>query len=125
MIHVDTSALVDSLTGPRRSLPALRRFVERGERLEVSAIVLYEWLRGPRQPQELEDQELLFPRSTAVAFGPVEAARAAEWYAALKRARGRELDLAIAACAAVHGASLWTLNRGDFADLPGLILAEP
>jgi hypothetical protein len=25
----------------------------------------------------------------------------------------------------VHGASLWTLNRDDFADVPGLDLYEP
>src|SRR5947208_3512547 len=29
-----------------------------------------------------------------------------------------------AACAIAHGASLWTLNREDFADIPDLVLAE-
>ena len=124
MIHLDTSALVDALTGPRRSAPALRRFIESGERIQVSAIVLYEWLRGPRRPDELEDQELLFPRDAAVAFGAPEAAQAARLYTHLRRARGREIDLAIAACAIVHNASLWTLNRDDFADVPGLVLAD-
>ena len=124
MIHLDTSALVDALTGARRSAPDLRRFIERGERIQVSAIVLYEWLRGPRQPGELKDQELLFPRNAAVAFGATEAARAAQLYTHLPRARGREIDLAIAACAMVRNASLWTLNRDDFADVPGLVLAE-
>ena len=62
VIHLDTSALVDALTGARRSAPDLRAFIERGERIQLSAIVLYEWLRGPRQPGELNDQELLFPR---------------------------------------------------------------
>jgi predicted nucleic acid-binding protein len=125
VIHLDTSALVDALTGSRRALPAFRRLIERGERVHVSAIVLYEWLRGPRQPQELEDQELMFPGKSAVAFGPAEAERAARFYAAVKRPRGRELDLAIAACAVVHGASLWTLNHGDFDDIPGLTLVHP
>jgi len=123
VVHLDTSVLVDALTGARRSAPDLRRFIERGERIQVSAVVLYEWLRGPRQPDELEAQELLFPRSATVAFGAPEAARAAQLYAAVTRARGREIDLAIAACAIVHGASLWTLNRDDFADIPGLALA--
>jgi predicted nucleic acid-binding protein len=32
------------------------------------------------------------------------------------------VDLAIAACAIVHGAALWTLNPQDFKDVPGLEL---
>jgi len=35
-------------------------------------------------------------------------------------ARGRELDLAIAASAILHDAVLWTLNHRDFADIPRL-----
>lgn len=31
---------------------------------------------------------------------------------------GREMDIAIAACAIVNAASLWTLNPGDFPDIP-------
>jgi predicted nucleic acid-binding protein len=122
LLHLDTSVLVDALTGPRRSAAALRRLIERGERIHVSALVLYEWLRGPRREVELNDQELLFPRSAAVAFGPAEAARAAKLYARIPRPRGREIDIAIAACAIEHDATLWTLNRDDFADIPGLVL---
>lgn len=88
----------------------------------LSTIVLYEWLRGPRLPDELTDQEALFPRDEAVVFGSREAAVAADLYKALKRPRGREIDLAVAACALAHGASLWTLNRADFKDVPELTL---
>ncbi|HKF66949.1 MAG TPA: hypothetical protein VKB36_10480 [Vicinamibacterales bacterium] len=38
------------------------------------------------------------------------------------RARDRELDIAIAACAIVSGGTLWTLNRDDFKDIPHLRL---
>lgn len=55
-------------------------------------------------------------------FGDREVARAAELDRAVPRARGREFDLAVAACALVHGAALWTLNPGDFRDVPGLTL---
>jgi len=122
VIHLDTSTLVDALTGTRRSAQALRNAIESGQRVQMSAIVLYEWLRGPRRPAELSDQEALFPREAAVAFDSEAAALAARLYASLPRARGREIDLAIAACAIAHGASLWTLNRSDFVDIPDLKL---
>jgi predicted nucleic acid-binding protein len=121
-VHLDTSALIDALTGPRRSLDRLIGLVEQGHRVTLSTLVLYEWLRGPRRPTELATQEELFPRETVVAFGAPEAAAAATLYAGRSRPRGRELDLAIAACAIENGAALWTLNRGDFNDIPDLRL---
>lgn len=123
MTILDTSVLIDALSGPRRSGPALREVIERGERLLLPALVLYEWLRGPRLPQELRAQEALLPSDAALPFGPDEAAAAARLYATVKRPRGRELDLAIAAHAIARGARLWTLNRADFEDLPDLRLA--
>lgn len=35
------------------------------------------------------------------------------------------MDIAIAACAIVRDAELWTLNPADFRDIPGLRLAVP
>ncbi|MGH9386032.1 MAG: type II toxin-antitoxin system VapC family toxin [Vicinamibacterales bacterium] len=120
IVHVDTSALVDALTGPRRSLEALMRMTDQGHRLMLSTIVLFEWLRGPRTRAELTAQEDLFPADAAVAFGAQEAALAARLYKQLPRARGREIDLAVAACAVAHNAAIWTLNPADFRDIPGL-----
>ena len=125
MIVLDTSILVDALTGPRRSAPALRQAIERGERLLVPSLVLYEWLRGPRLREELAAQDALFPAAAALPFGPAEAARAARLYVGLPRGRGREIDLSIAACALTLGARLWTLNPRDFRDLEGLELFSP
>lgn len=122
MILLDTSVLVDALTGPRRSAPALRRAIESGERFLLSSLVLYEWLRGPRLLGELEAQEALLPREQAVGFTFEEAALAARLYSEAPRARGREVDLAIAAAAITHGAALWTLNSADFRDVPGIEL---
>jgi predicted nucleic acid-binding protein len=125
VILLDTSVLVDSLTGPKRSAKALRSVIESGERILIPSIVLYEWLRGPRLGQELAAQEELFPREAAVPFGSREAALAATLYRKLPRPRGREIDLAIAACALAQDASLWTLNERDFSDIPDLQLASP
>lgn len=122
MIHLDTSLLVDALAGARRSAPALRRAIEHGERMTVSALVVYEWLRGPRLEAELAAQEALFPAEQAVPFGIREAAVAAQLFRTVRRARGREIDLAVAACALSHDALLWTLNPKDFEDIPGLTL---
>ena len=124
MIHLDTSALIASFTGTRASAVTLRGFISDGIRLAVSTPVLYEWLRGPRQPPELAAQEILLPSRAAFSFGVDEAALAADLYRRMARPRHREVDIAIAACAMANGATLWTLNPRDFRDIPGLTLAD-
>ena len=103
-------------------MPALRRAIAEGHRLAISAIVLFEWRRGPRDPSELVVQAALLPDTSVVAFGPAEASAAADLYQSVHRPRGREADLAVAATALTRGAALWTLNQRDFADVPGLDL---
>ena len=125
MIHLDTSALIDALTGPRRSAEKLRSLIEQGERIAFSSLVLYEWRRGPRHADELRVQETLFPSASAAVFGKEDAALAADLYRNVQRPRGRELDLAIAATAIVNDATFWTLNPCDFGDIPGLRLLAP
>jgi predicted nucleic acid-binding protein len=120
VIVLDTSVLIDGLTGLRRSGPAIRGSLAEGERILVPALVLYEWLRGPRLREELAAQEGLFPTRSAIPFGPEEATVCADLYRAVSRPRGREIDLAIAACAIVREAQLWTLNHADFRDVPSL-----
>lgn len=121
-VHLDTSALVDALTGPRRELATLVKLLHDQSRPTVSTVAIYEWRRGPREAIELETQSVLLPPDQFVVFGGVEAEVAAKLYRSVRRPRGRDLDLAIAACAIVHDAVLWTLNREDFADIPGLRL---
>ena len=106
MILLDTSVLIDAFTGPRRSAPPLRRAIESGERIALTTLVLYEWLRGPRRAEELAAQEALWPRTAAIAFGASEAAKAADLYRSVRSARGREIDLAIAAFAICWDAQL-------------------
>ena len=122
MILLDTSVLIDCLTGSQESAARLRKVLAGEERLALPTLVLYEWWRGPRTPEELDLQESLFPSDGAIPFAAPEAALAAQLYRQVERPRGREIDLAIAACALHTEASLWTLNKRDFADIPDLRL---
>jgi predicted nucleic acid-binding protein len=124
VILVDTSALVEAFSFDGEAREHLRTVIERGHRVAIPTLVLYEWLRGPRTPPELEAQEALFPSDQAIPFGPAEAAGAAALYREIVNPRGREVDLAIAACAITWDAWLWTLNRRDFQTVPGLRLWE-
>lgn len=125
MILIDTSVLIESLGAGGKLRGELRRAIARAELMAVPSLVLYEWLRGPRVPEELEAQGALFPSASSLPFGPVEAAVAADLYRTVASARGREIDFTIAATALVWDAALWTLNAGDFADIPGLELVSP
>ena len=125
MIHLDTSVLIDALTGPRRSLPTLRAVVADGIRPGVSSLALYEWRRGPRIDEELALEVVLLGPNAVTDFGEMEARVAADLYRQVRRPRGRELDIAIAACALTVDARLWTLNHDDFHDIPGLHLHLP
>jgi predicted nucleic acid-binding protein len=125
VILLDTSVLVDALTGRRQLAAALAGAIGRGERIGLSTLALYEWLRGPRTERELSDQEELLPANAALPFGASEAVIAAGLYRRVARARQRERDLAISAVAIGHDAMLWTLDLGDFRDIPGLRLYTP
>lgn len=125
MIHLDTSVLIDALTGTRRSEFALESMLSEGQRVAISTTVLFEWLRGPRRTEELDAQRVLFPDAAVVPFDVPAARRAAAIYRAVRSPRGREFDIAIAACAIEHDAALWTRNPADFNDIPALTLYTP
>lgn len=122
MILLDASVLVEGLGAGGKMRKALRSAIANRERMALPALVLYEWLRGPRLPEEVEAQETLLPSSTCIPIGPDESALAADLYYTVTRPRGREIDLVIAATALVWDATLWTLNTSDFTDIPGLRL---
>ena len=76
-----------------------------------------------------EEEDLFFEDLSGQVFvifiltvAAAEAALAARLYTRVARARGREIDLAIAACAIANNAAIWTLNRDDFRDVPDLRL---
>lgn len=122
IVHLDTSVMVEAFLPNGAAVERLRVVARRGDRPTFSTIALFEWLRGPRTAVELELRRVMFPDETILPFGVGEADRAAVLYRTLKKARRREADIAIAACAIEHDAQLWTLNPNDFADIPGLTL---
>ena len=122
MIVLDTSVLIESLTGEKPLFAALRQAIVAGRVLFVPSLVLYEWRRGPRTADEISGQEKLLPPAYYVPFDVDEAIMSARLYRSLSRPRTREMDIGIAACAIVRDAELWTLNPADFDDIPGLRL---
>jgi len=125
---IDTSALIDALSGAGKLRYSLRRAIENGERLSLPTIVLYKRLMGPRVPAELIAQEALFPSDFGPSFRPWPKRYSVQKSAGRSSHRAGEytsrVDIAIAAAAISHGAQLWTLNTADFADIPGLRLAK-
>lgn len=122
LVALDTSALVGSINEARVGWQRLRALVESGEPLKISSLVLYEWLRGPRTQAELDLRLSIFPDDAVLAYTAEDAALSAELYCLLPKARARSVDIGIAACCLRHQARLWTLNRKDFEDIPGLVL---
>jgi predicted nucleic acid-binding protein len=125
LIHLDTSILIDAFTGSRQSLGNVVSATTDGHVLAFCSVVQFEWLRGPRTEDEEGAVRRLFGADGIVPFGEREARTAAALYRRVKRARSRQADLAVAACALEHHARLWTLNEQDFADVPGLTLYRP
>lgn len=125
LIHLDTSVLVDAFTGPRRALAHLAAATSAGHVIAFCALVQYEWLRGPRTKGEDEAVRRFFGDDAIVGFGNREAQTAAALFRRVKRARQRQADLAVAACALERNARLWTLDEQDFADVPALNLYQP
>lgn len=123
-MFLDTSAMIASLSQGATHGAVFDALVARGVRFQMSALVLHEWRRGPRTPAELELQRALLPDAAALPFTHLEAELASRYYRTLPRARSRVMDFCIAAGAVSCGELLWTLNREDFEDIPGLRLAR-
>ena len=87
MIVLDTSVLIDALTGGKRSSEEMRRALAEGRRILLPALALYEWLRGPRLSEELAMQEELVPAASAIPFAYEEATISAGLYRTVKRPR--------------------------------------
>lgn len=117
MIHLDTSFLIRAL---RRGSPEdrkMRRWIQDGEILSMSAIAWGEFLCGPLFAGDLEiATEVVEQRHD---FTEEQALIAARLFNESGRRRGSLSDCMIAAAAVSHGAALATTNSADFQRLEG------
>jgi tRNA(fMet)-specific endonuclease VapC len=106
------------------------RFVQYGGGLWTSTVTLGElftWaLRAQAPPRRLLDVQDLLNLVSVLDITPAVARRFGETRAALLDAGtpAPELDLLNAAVALVHGLTLVTHNTADYANVPGLVVAD-
>ncbi len=130
--HEDPITLLDSDTlsvlarGHERVAERARRYLQRHGRLTMSAITVFERLRGYRsaiergRPFELHMRRFvaLAAQSHVVPVDETVADHAAQiWAKVGARARGEVFDLLVVATASAHGLPVATRNALDFAPL--------
>lgn len=113
MIHLDTNLLIDLVTIGSPHVPMVRRWLDEGEQLAVSAIAWSEFLNGPHtKPQKDAIQAIVEDR--ILDFTRKEAEQASRLFHYIGRRRGSHIDCMIAACAMTHSAQVATRNVADF-----------
>jgi len=112
VIHLDTSFLIQAIAGVAACERPVRRWLEQGEELAMSAVAWAEFLCGPLGPTE--HQLAIRFITLRVPLTEQHAALAARLYNDTGRRRGSLVDCMIAATAIRSGASLATANAADF-----------
>ena len=112
MIHLDTSFLIRALNRGSPEDWRLRRWIQDGEILGMSAVAWAELLCGPLSPGEKELAAGVVEQR--IDFTPTHAEIAARLFNTSGRRRGTLIDCMIAAAAIVDGAPIATSNDGDF-----------
>jgi len=117
MIQLDTSFLIRALVRGSPEDRKLRRWLEAGQSLSMSAVARAELLCGPLTPDELEFASKAVGQRHE--FTDDQAVIAARLFNESGRRRGSLPDCMIAATALSHGAALATANEADFRRLEG------
>ena len=119
--HIDSDFLIyaTSQSGPERV--RLLELSASPARLHMSALAWYEYVRGPRLPEEIAlARHLLEEDDGIVPLTDELASRAAEVYRQLGSPRRRVNDIAIGVTAAAARVVLLTRNTRDFAGIEDL-----
>jgi predicted nucleic acid-binding protein len=120
--HVDTDFFVYALSVPGPERRRLGSLSGSDAEIQVSAVVWYEFSRGPRTPEQLAVARSFLGEDGILPFSEGLATQAAEVFRRLGSPRGRAADVAIGVTAAAHGAMLLTRNARDFAGIADLRL---
>jgi predicted nucleic acid-binding protein len=124
VIQLDTRFLIRSLVPDSAEATTLRRWLEDGESVGISALAWAEFQCGPVTARVIEIAERLLGHP--MSFGAPEAALAATLFNESGRRRGTLVDCMIAATAILAGDSLATSNPKDYARFEqlGLVISE-
>ena len=122
--HIDADFLVHALGSRGSAWRRLRKLNEEDVELEISAIAWYEFVRGPRSPEQIAVARSLFQEEAVIAFSEAHAEHAADVFRLLGSPRRRAADIAIGVTAIDRDAALLTGNSRDYSGIDGLVL-EP
>lgn len=125
-VHLDADFLVKAVSTSGDERSRLLKIAGDETPIGMSVIAWYEFVRGPRTPEQLALASVLVEEDDVIAFDSALAQTAGETFRRLGSPRRRANDIAIGTTAAAQGAILWTLNGEDFAGIPNLELGpEP
>lgn len=125
MILLDTCWLIDFIAAKPHCISRIEEWVAARVKLCTAAVCWSEFLTGPVTGPQISAVSALIEHAI-LAFGEVEAIKAAELFNLTGRRRGSRVDSFVAAVAIVHSAELATTNVVDFAPfrIHGLEIAE-
>lgn len=128
MVVIDTSIIIDHLRQRNEIETPLMRIarVLSKEELALSVVSVQELYEGKSSRDAQEEERLLsvITPLQIISHTFTTAQRAGQIIRDHKR-KIEFADAAIAACAIINGASLYTLNTKDFIDIPGLDFYRP
>jgi predicted nucleic acid-binding protein len=123
-VHLDTDFLIHALAHAGRERRKLLALADSEHEVQVSAVVWYEFARGPRTPEQLAVARAFFAEGGILPLTEQIAAEAAEVFRKLGSPRKRAADIAVGVTAVMHGAKLCTHNVRDFVGIDRLELLQ-
>jgi predicted nucleic acid-binding protein len=113
VIQLDTNLLVDLVTAHSPQSATVRDWLQRGERVAVSAVAWSEFCNGPHTREQKNALRAILSGGV-LPFTEQQAEQASRLFHYTGRRRGSHADCMIAACAILNGQPLASRNLADF-----------